>query len=405
LSIAGDTISSVVPDDLGDFDKIRVGVNPLKCPKCGGIMKIISFIEKEQSGVIMKILRHCGLWKEAAPRHPPRPVPEDTFEFRAKIIMRLPFLRRRAALEPVKRTEALMGTAVFQEVYGINAAAAAEQAVAEIKRLERLWGPFNDKSELALLARNAGGSPVEVSPDTTRILAFSKAVGILSGGAFAITTGPLIRLWRKWLAAGLPPRSFDIAEVRTLLGSRDIELLPNNTARLMRAGQGLDLGAVGKGYAADRVAEIYKAAGVRSACISLGGNVMVIGRKPSGAPWIIGIRNPSGNRDECAGWFEGEDISAVTSGAYERFTECNGVRYHHILDPATGRPSESDAAGVTVIAKSSMVADALSTAAFVLGIKRGARFIESFKGVQAVFVDKQGKMHVTKGTVKVCAVT
>lgn len=312
----------------------------------------------------------------------------------------MPFTRPRSKviLEPVRRSDALMGTAVFQEAYGINAERAAQDVFREIQRLEGLWSPFLDASEISLLNRSAGVRPVPVSPETARILSFAKAVWFLSSGAFDVSTGPLIQLWRESLEKCTLPSSDAIGEALALKGCGEIRLLPDWQAYLPRKGQAVDLGAVGKGFAADRAGEIYRQSGIRCACISLGGNVLVVGRRHDGDCWTIGVRNPAGGRDECIGYFEAENCSAVTSGGYERFVEHEGSRYHHIIDPATGRPSASDAASVTVIAPSSMVADALSTAAFVLGVEKGKRLIESFKGVQAVLVDSKGKVHQTAGS-------
>jgi FAD:protein FMN transferase len=298
-------------------------------------------------------------------------------------------------MAPVRRCDALMGTTVFQEVHGINAAQAAHNVVREIQRLEGLWSPFLETSEISLLNRSAGVRPVPVSPETVRILSFAKALRALSEGAFDVSAGPLIQLWRESLKKGSTPLDRGIQEARALMYRGEIQFLSDCQVYLPQKGQAVDLGAIGKGFAADRAAGIYRNAGIHSACISLGGNVLVVGHKPDGKCWSVGIRDPKGEREECLASVEAEDISVVTSGAYERFTEIDGVRYHHIIDPSTGRPCESDAASVTVIASSSMVADALSTAAFVLGIEKGTRFIESLKGVQAVFVDASGQFTKT----------
>lgn len=144
--------------------------------------------------------------------------------------------------------------------------------------------------------------------------------------------------------------------------------------------------------AADAASRIYRSAGIRSACVNLGGNVAVVGKKPDGTRWIVGVRSPFGGRDECIGFYEAEDCSAVTSGGYERFVEHQGKRYHHIIDPRNGRPSESDVASVTVISGSSTEADALSTTAFILGMEEGIRLIESRQSARAVFVSARGEV-------------
>jgi thiamine biosynthesis lipoprotein len=304
-------------------------------------------------------------------------------------------MSRKPVLLPITRRDSLMGTVVLQHAHGINAGRALEEVTAEIRRLENLWSFFTDSSEIARLNRSAGRRPVSVSPDTTRIVTSGKELCRRSSGAFDITLGPLIRLWRDALALGAPPEGPAIDAAFALKGNCEIAVSPERSLYLPREGQSVDLGAIGKGFAADRACDLYRDAGVRSAFISLGGNVSVVGRKPDGRPWSVGIRNPSGGREECIGCLEAEDCSVVTSGAYERFTECRGKRYHHIIDPATGRPSESDLASATVISRSSTVADALSTAAFVLGLERGMRLIESIEGIWAVLINARGVVHVT----------
>jgi thiamine biosynthesis lipoprotein len=305
---------------------------------------------------------------------------------------------RGAALSPHRRSDMLMGTPVIQNVHGINAAHVAEQVTAEIRWLEGLWSRFLDGSEVGLLHRFAGVRPVPVSPETIRLLLDAKEMHALSAGAFDVTVGPLTRLWGDALKKGALPEDHAIAAALTLKGSDEI-LAGNGEAHLPRVGQCLDLGAIGKGCAADRACDLYRDSGVRSAFISLGGNVAVVGRRPDGERWKVGIRNPAGGREDVIGFIEAEDCSVVTSGAYERFFECNGVRYHHILDPATGRPVETDLASVTVISRSSTQADALSTAVFVLGLRKGLEMIGSIEGIGAVLIDASGNVHdITSGS-------
>ncbi len=306
----------------------------------------------------------------------------------------------RPAMFPFVRRDTLMGTEVHQCVHGIHAHRVAEKAVGEIKRLESLWSPFLEGSEVVALSHSAGLRAVPLSPETVCVLLFAIEMNALCAGAFDVSLGPVIRLWREAGRRGSPPAPGAIAAALGLKGSAEVEVSSAGGGYLPRKGQGIDLGGIGKGFAADRVREIYLDAGIRSAFVNLGGNVFVVGRKPDGRRWNVGIRDPRGGRDECVGYAQAEDCSAVTSGAYERFFECAGIRYHHIIDPATGRPSESDVAGVTVFAQSSMAADALSTAAFVLGVEKGMELIESREGARAVFIDAQGRIRLTRGLEK-----
>jgi thiamine biosynthesis lipoprotein len=298
----------------------------------------------------------------------------------------------RPALTPFVRRDALMGTEVLQCVHGIHAPRVAERAAGEIRRLESLWSPFLEGSEIASLARYAGVRAVALSPETVQVLSYAIEMHAFSGGAFDVSLGPVIRLWREAGRRGSPPASEEIAWALGLKGCAEIEFCSGGKGYLPRKGQSVDLGGIGKGFAADRTREIYLDAGIRSGFVNLGGNVSVIGGKPDGSRWIVGIRDPGGGREECIGYVEAEDCSVVTSGAYERF--------FHIMDPSTGLPCRSDVAGVTVVADSSLAADALSTAAFVLGVEKGKELIESRGGAWAVFIDTAGNIHLTAGTGK-----
>ena len=159
----------------------------------------------------------------------------------------------------------------------------------------------------------------------------------------------------------------------------------------------MDLGGIAKGYAGDEAIKIYKKYGIKSAYINLGGNVVVLGTKPDGKPWRIGVQNPRAENGFYIGIVEVADKAVVTSGDYERFFEENGKRYHHILDPKTGRPADSGLISSTIVTDVSMDADALSTAAFVLGLEKGRALVESLEGVEAIFVTKDKEVYVTDG--------
>jgi thiamine biosynthesis lipoprotein len=160
----------------------------------------------------------------------------------------------------------------------------------------------------------------------------------------------------------------------------------------------IDLGAIAKGYAADEAVAVLRANGVESAFVNLGGNVYVIGAKPDNSPWRIGIRDPFAQEaNSFVGVISATDTSVVTSGTYERYFVKDGVTYHHILDPKTGYPAESDLASVTIISPESIVADAVSTSTFLIGKEAGKALIESLPNVEAVLVDKDRNVWVSSG--------
>ncbi len=291
-----------------------------------------------------------------------------------------------------------MGTAMTHRAFGRRAQEAQRAVRAEAGRLEGLMSRFIRSSEVARLNAAAGAEPVKLSPETFAVLSRAAEFSRHCGGAFDVTVGPLAALW-DWKAARTPEAA-EINKALGLVGHADLILDPDKgTAALKRAGQSVDLGGIGKGYAGDRFIEIFREYGVASACTNLGGNVATLGRKPDGTRWRVGIRHP---REESTllGAVAVAGRAVVTSGDYERcFFDTDGRRRHHILDPATGYPAQAGLISVTVVADSGMTADALSTGVFVAGMEAGVRLIEAFPDAEAVLVDQALGVHVTKGLV------
>ena len=279
---------------------------------------------------------------------------------------------RRTPLHGTKdgRWDRQMGTVVHQLVHGIVGPQCSELGAREIARLEALWSVFRPTSEVSRLAAQAGDQPIVVAPETVEILTHARELHALTHGALDITAGCLMRLWRTAVERGRVPTSKELAVTRALVNIADLEISAGRLVRLRRAGQQLDLGALVKGYAADRCIELYKGHGVRHAMIDLGGNVAALGSQPDGSPWRVGIQSPRGRRGEHLGYLEVRDCSVVTTGSYERVYEVAGHRYSHIVDPRTGVPVDTDIESVTVMHRSSLMADAFATAFMVLGSKR-----------------------------------
>jgi thiamine biosynthesis lipoprotein len=201
-----------------------------------------------------------------------------------------------------------------------------------------------------------------------------------------------------WDITGDPylPTQEEIDSLLPLVDYQVVELDENSlSVYLPTKGMKLDLGAIAKGYAADESAAILTSAGVRSAILDLGGNIVILGSKPDDSPWRVGIQNPFSPRGNHLAIYDAQDLTLVSSGVYERFFIQDGIRYHHILNPSTGYPSDSGIAGVTIISDSSIQADALSTAAFVLGVEKGTSLINSFSQVEAVFVTNDKEIFLT----------
>lgn len=293
-----------------------------------------------------------------------------------------------------------MGTNVIQRVYGERfiGAGVTHQAAEELKRLEDMLSFYKADSEVSLVNRSAGQEYVHLSKDTLYIIKKAKEYAEVCGGTFDITAAPLIELWGVFTKNQRVPANGEIDDAKALIDYRDILIdEKSSSVKLQRKGQKIDLGGIAKGFAADRVVEIYRNNGIESAFINIGGNVLALGTKPDGSFWNIGIQNPLEPRGECIGAVLAADKTIVTSGDYVRYFEKDNVKYHHILDPRTGYPSASGIMSVTIITESSIDADALSTAAFILGLEKGMKFIESINSVDAVFITKDKKVYTTEG--------
>jgi thiamine biosynthesis lipoprotein len=157
----------------------------------------------------------------------------------------------------------------------------------------------------------------------------------------------------------------------------------------------IDLGAIAKGYIADRLKDKIQAEGYDSAIINLGGNVLTVGRKPNSDNWNIGVRNPESDAGSTMGILKLVDNSIVSSGVYERFFVQDNVRYHHIINALTGYPEQNDMLSVSIVSDRSVDGDALSTTTFLLGLEKGYKYIESLDGIGAVFIMKDHSVYVT----------
>jgi thiamine biosynthesis lipoprotein len=264
-------------------------------------------------------------------------------------------------------------SALFNRLFAIEAVVSANET--------------SGTSDLVRVNQNAGIQPVAVSGELITVLQRALLFADLTDGAFNPAVGPLVKLWDIGTENARRPDDREIAIARSLINHRDVEIdEANQTVFLQHKGMSLDLGGIAKGYAADELVAMLKEAGIRRAVIDLGGNIYAHGSKTAKQKWRIGIQNPLSPRGEYLAVEEAANKTLVTSGVYERFFEENGVRYHHILDPQTGYPADSGLLSVTVIAESSLDADALSTSLFVLGWERGTSLLSRFPDVEAVFV-------------------
>jgi len=255
------------------------------------------------------------------------------------------------------------------------------------------WRPG---SPLAAISHAAGGEPVPTPADVRALIRRGVELGRLTQGAFDITWAAL---WGVWDFRAVPPRVPSPAEIEARLPLIDYRLVTIDddagTVRLPRPGMVLGLGGMAKGYALDLAAAWLRRWGVRDFLLTAGGQVLARGRRGD-RPWRVGIRDPRGPQDDVFATVEIRDASVSTSGDYERAFILDGVRYHHILDPRTGRPANG-LRSATVIDRDATRADALSTALMVLGPHAGMALVERLPDVEAVLVDHGGRVHMSAG--------
>lgn len=291
---------------------------------------------------------------------------------------------------PVRRACVLMGSMLEITAFGDDAGKIAEAegaAMDEVARLEGVLSHFRDDSELSRAVAAAPRGPVSIGPDLFACIASCERFWKASGGAFDPTVAPLVEAWGFKGGNGRMPSDAEIASALELVGFGHIHLDPEkHTLAIDRDGVRLDLGAIGKGYAVDRAVEVLRSRGVGPALVNFSGNMRAIGAPPGTDGWPVLLRHPR-DLEGSLGVVFLRDQAISTSGDYEKSFEVGGKRYHHILDPRTGRPSET-ACAATVLAESASDADALSTTLCVLEPERGREIASSMEGVQALIVSE-----------------
>ena len=317
--------------------------------------------------------------------------------------------------QPISISSIKLNTAVQITIYDSQDKALLDDCLALCDKYELVFSRTNEKSELYKLNHrkdtsdkdpNADGQttpyPVSGTADTWHIsedLASLLSEGLditrESDGAFDIAIAPLTSLWD--FTAEDPKVPDDAAIQKALpLCSSDGVTIDGQDITLPSDDIQFDVGAIAKGYIADRLKDFLVKKGVNSAIINLGGNVLCIGSKPDGTPFKVGIQKPFADRNETEAVMDITGKSVVSSGIYERCFKQNGKLYHHILNPQTGYPYDNGLISVTIISDQSVDGDALSTTCFALGLEDGLKFAEK-KGVQAVFITEDYELHYTDG--------
>lgn len=299
---------------------------------------------------------------------------------------------------PISKTATFFDTVITIRIYDKDSEDILDKCLEKCKDYESRFSRTLEGSEIYQL-NHAGGQSMVLSADTVELINLGLKYCELSEGSFDITVAPLDDLWNFKDNEGTVPDEASIAEARSHVNYHTV-LVDGNTVKLTDPKAQIDLGAVAKGYIADKLKAFMKKEGVKHAIIDLGGNVLAVGSKPGGASFNIGIQKPFAEQGKAITTVKVNDQSVVSSGIYQRYFKVDDKIYHHILNPATGYPCENSLLGVTIICNSSADADGLSTTCFVLGKKRGLELINSISGVEAVFITSDYKLYYTSGLKK-----
>src|SRR3972149_816158 len=300
-----------------------------------------------------------------------------------------------------KRSQMLMGTVVEITVVAQDEERAEEPmpaAFKEIRRLEEIMSTYIPSSDISRVNAAAGLSPVKVHKDLILVVKKALEFARLSGGAFNIALGPAIDLWNVTESDDIPSDQ-ELEAIRPLTDLKNI--IVDDTAGtlfLREKGMRINLGGIGKGFAADYAYNVLRQHGIRSGIVAVAGDLRVFGKRPDGSAWNIGIRHPRKQEGVMAQvqFLERADMAISTSGDYERFFMKNGVRYHHVLSPDTLHPSLGNQS-VSVIAKDSTTTDVLSTAIFAMDPEKGFKLLGSLPEVEGIIMRNDGRISLPPG--------
>lgn len=296
------------------------------------------------------------------------------------------------------KTDFVLDTACTITLYDKAPEGTLEKAFDLLRHVNTTMTIDGKDSELIDVNRAAGAHPVTVSEETYGVIKDGVHFSKLTGGAFDITVGPLVKLWGIGRGGDTVPPEAKIKNALSLVNYRDVVLNDvDHSVYLTRKGMVIDLGGIAKGYAGEAVEQLLQQAGVNHALIDLGGNIIAMGTKVDGSLWRIGIQDPDRGRGNYIGVVSVDSKAVVTSGKYERYFVYNGKRYHHILSTQTGFPVENGVASVTIISADSTTADALSTSLFLLGVQKGISLIDSLDQTEAIMVTENKKIYVSGG--------
>jgi len=299
---------------------------------------------------------------------------------------------RNGPLTRFEFTEPHMGTLFRIVCYAgeVNIArSAANAAFSRIAELDDIMSDYSPTSELTRLSQGAGGPPQEVSPDLFYVLCKAQQMARMTDGAFDVTVGPIVRLWRRARRQHELPKSDRLTQALERIGFRKLQLdEATHSVQLSESGMVLDLGGIAKGYAADEALKVLVRSGMSSSLVAAGGDIAVASPPPDSDGWTVAI-SPLDATDNQMRHLLLKEAAVSTSGDAEQFVEVQGKRYSHIVDPRTGVGLVGHQV-VTVVAPNGITSDSLATAVSVMGSSRGLELVDSLKNVAALFVESTG---------------
>lgn len=300
--------------------------------------------------------------------------------------------------DTVTERQAKMGSRFEMTVVHATPEGAREALLAgwaEIDRIETMISSWQEDSETSAINRNAGSAPVNTSQELFNLIRRSLSVSKLTAGAFDITFDTVGRHWNfKDEEARLPDRATIEGALHDTGYEHVILDAEARTVYLDRSGTRIGFGAIGKGYAANRTVLVLREHGVTGGIVNAGGDLVIFGKREDGTPWRTGIADPL-DRDNVFAYLDVTEQAVVTSGDYQSFIEIDGKRYSHILDPRTGYPVE-ELRSVTIVCPDGELADALATGVSVMGVAEGLALVDRLDGIEAMLVDKDGKIHFSE---------
>ncbi len=313
----------------------------------------------------------------------------------------LSFADGAASAEEQEYTENFFAMDTFMTLtaYGERAEEAVEAGIAEIERLDAVFSTGDADSEISAINAAGGGT---LSEEVAAVIRRALTIYEQTDGIFDISIYPVMKLWGFTDGNYQVPEEDELAAALSLVNAGELTLSEEDGATVLSMADGMeiDLGGIVKGYADDRVAEVFASYGIEDAIINLGGDVRVMGTRPDGSLWRVGIQDPE-DSDGYIGGLALTDMAVVTSGGYERYFEDEetGVRYHHIIDPRTGASADNGLVSVSVVSADGTLADALSTTLFILGSEEAVEYCEAHcaaDGFGALLMTQEGELYITE---------